>query len=169
MTATEATVSYWHGAQLVVLGTGERDLEALLLRSARDHPDHVSVRLAYDEALAHRMYAGCDVILVPSRFEPCGLTQLYALAYGTLPLVRATGGLADTVADAGRPDAPAGDGTGFVFHGEGSTALVEAVDRALLWWQHPAAWRELQQRAMAARFTWEAAARQYAALYRTLA
>lgn len=157
------------GAQLVVLGTGSRALEHALLQGMQRHPGQVAVHLAYDEALAHRVYAGCDAMLVPSRFEPCGLTQLYALAYGTLPLVRATGGLADTVADAGTPEAPAADGTGFVFRGEGSGALIECIDRALAWWAQADAWRELQRRAMRRRFTWEAAARQYAALYQSLA
>jgi starch synthase len=157
------------GAQLVVLGTGARPLEQMLTQAMQRHPQHVAVHLGYDEALAHRVYAGCDVMLVPSRFEPCGLTQMYALAYGTLPLVRATGGLADTVVDAGPPEAGGADGTGFVFRGESAAALAECVDRALAWWEHPDAWRALQRRAMRRRFTWEAAARQYAALYRSLA
>jgi starch synthase len=157
-----------HGAQLVVLGSGQRALEDALRQVEQAHPQHVAVHFAYDEAMAHRIYAGCDVMLVPSRFEPCGLTQMYALAYGALPLVRATGGLADTVIDAGRPAAPNEGGTGFAFVGEGATVLAECIDRAMLWWQRPAAWRGLQRRAMAVRFTWAAAAQHYLALYRSL-
>lgn len=157
-----------HGAQLVVLGSGQRALEGTLGQIEQAHPHNVAVHFAYDEAMAHRIYAGSDVMLVPSRFEPCGLTQMYALAYGALPLVRVTGGLADTVVDAGIPAAPNDRGTGFAFAGEGATVLAECIDRAVLWWLRPAAWHGLQRRAMAERFTWTAAAQQYVALYRTL-
>jgi starch synthase len=149
------------GAQLVVLGSGEPDLEAALRVAERASPGRVAVRIGYDEALAHRLVAGADVILVPSRFEPCGLTQMYGLRYGTLPLVRRIGGLADTVVDSDE----AGKGTGFVFDAATPAALERAFVRALELYRRPQAWRALMRRAMAQDFSWDAAAAAYLALY----
>jgi starch synthase len=149
------------GAQLLVQGSGEPELEAALIEAARTHPGRVAARIGYDEALAHRLVAGADVILVPSRFEPCGLTQMYGLRYGTLPLVRRVGGLADTVVDAG----DAGQGTGFVFDAATPAALEEAIARALTLYRKPNTWQVLQRRAMVQDFSWDLAAASYLALY----
>lgn len=153
------------GGQLIVLGTGERHLEEGLAAAARANPRAVQVRLGYDEAMAHRIIAAADVILVPSRFEPCGLTQMYGLRYGTLPLVRRVGGLADTVVDA---DAMAGAGapaTGFVFDRATSAALEAAIARAVALHADPARWRQMMRNAMSRDFSWAAAAAQYRDLY----
>jgi len=150
------------GAQLVVQGTGDAALEAAFGAAAQAHPGRVAVYLGYDEDRAHRLIGGADVIMVPSRFEPCGLTQLYGLRYGTLPLVRRVGGLADTVVDA-----EAGvHGTGFTF-GEATVPALEAtLRRAIDTFHQPARWAALMQRAMAQDFSWREAAQQYLALYR---
>jgi starch synthase len=150
------------GAQLVVQGSGDAGLEAAFSDAAKAYPGQVATRIAYDEALAHRLVAGADAILVPSRFEPCGLTQMYGLRYGTLPLVRKVGGLADTVVDA----SDAARATGFVFDAATPAALEQAVARLLALYRAPPAWQALMQRAMAQDFSWDAAAAAYLALYR---
>lgn len=153
------------GVQLAVQGNGDPELEAAFLAAAAAHPGRVAVRTRYDEPLAHRMIAGADAILVPSRFEPCGLTQLYALRYGTVPLVRRVGGLADTVVDA-TPDAVAADrATGFMFEPATSRALGQAMAQTVQAYRQPALWRQLVLRGMAQNFSWDVAARQYLALY----
>jgi starch synthase len=119
------------GGQLVVIGNGEADIEASFRAAAVAHPHSVFVHLGYDDALAHRIIAGADVLLVPSHFEPCGLTQLYALRYGTLPLVRRVGGLADTVIDATPDNLKAGTANGFVFDDAASRALAARIGDAL--------------------------------------
>ena len=149
------------GAQLVVLGSGSRDIGKQLQALARAHPGSVAVRLGFDEALARRIYAGADVVLVPSRYEPCGLTQLIGMRYGAIPLVRCTGGLADTVLDV----ASNARGTGFVFGKYTVPALARAVRRACKLFGTPLAWRAVQVRAMQADFSWKPAAKQYAELY----
>jgi starch synthase len=121
----------------------------------------VAVRIGYDETFAHRLIAGSDVIMVPSRFEPCGLTQLYGLRYGTLPLVRRVGGLADTVVDARE----SGRATGFTFDAATPEALAGALERALALYREPKAWGDMMRRAMAQDFSWEVAARSYLELY----
>ena len=151
------------GAQLALLGAGDPAIERGFVAAAAAHPASIAVRLGYDEDLAHRIVAGADVIVVPSRFEPCGLTQLYGLAYGTLPLVRRVGGLADTVVDA-----TASAGTGFVFGPASVDAMRAALARVLDTWAQPPAWAALQQRAMHADFGWQASAARYLALYRDL-
>ncbi len=156
------------GGQLVVLGSGEPALEGGLREAAAVHPRSVAVRVGYDENLAHRIVAGADVLLVPSRFEPCGLTQLYALKYGTLPLVRRVGGLADTVVDSALENLAEGSATGFVFERFDLPDYVAALRRAFALHRREGEWREVQQRAMAQDFGWNAAAAQYAALYRRL-
>jgi starch synthase len=156
------------GAQLVVLGSGEPALEAGLREAATVYPKSVAVRLGYDESLAHRIVAGSDVLMVPSRFEPCGLTQLYALKYGTLPLVRRVGGLADTVVDCALENLADGLATGCVFERFETGDYTAALRRACALFRREAEWREVQQRAMAQDFGWSAAAAQYAALYRRL-
>ena len=124
--------------------------------------------IGYDEALAHRFIAGGDVLLVPSRFEPCGLTQLYALRYGTLPLVRRVGGLADTVIDATAENLVADRATGFVFVEATSQAVSQRVREACALYRQPRAWQQVQRRAMAQDFSWDDSAAHYEALYRSL-
>ncbi len=154
------------GVQLAVIGTGEAPLEAGLRDAQHAHPGRVAVRLAYDEVLAHRVIAGADAMLVPSRFEPCGLTQLYALRYGTLPVVRSVGGLADTVVDAGADALRDGRATGIRFDAATPDALERAVQRLLALYRQPDAWRAVMRTAMAQDFSWDRAAAQYLALYR---
>lgn len=157
------------GGRLVLLGGGDAGLEAGFAAAARAYPGRVGVALGYDEALSHLIVAGSDSILVPSRFEPCGLTQLYALRYGALPLVRRTGGLADTVVDANAVTLADGSATGFAFDDETSDALLGAIERAIELYGDTAAWQQVMRRAMASDFSWAAAAKEYAALYRELA
>ena len=151
-------------AQLVVQGTGEPALEAAFHAAAAAHPGRVGVRLDYDEAGAHRLIAGSDMIVVPSRFEPCGLTQMYGLRYGTVPIARRVGGLADTVCDV-VVDAP---GNGFVFDEANAAALLQAIGRAVELFRRPPAWTPLLQRGMAEDLSWHGPARQYMALYQQL-
>ena len=157
------------GTQLALLGSGDADLEAGFAAAAAASPGQVGVVFGYDEALSHLIMAGADVVLVPSRFEPCGLTQLYALRYGALPLVRRTGGLADTVVDANAVTLAEGSATGFVFEGETRDALLEAAQRAVELYADRASWQRVMRQAMRQDFSWNAAARQYEALYAELA
>jgi len=156
------------GGQLALQGTGDPALEAAFVAAAQAHPGAVAVRIGYDEALAHRLIAGADAILVPSRFEPCGLTQLYGLRYGTLPIVRRVGGLADTVVDANEEAVQAGRATGFAFDAATPAALDAAIQRAIAAYADPARWKTLMLRAMAQDFSWAGAAQKYMALYRSL-
>jgi starch synthase len=156
------------GGQLVVLGSGDAALEAALRDAAAAQPGRVALRLGYDEELAHRIVAGADVILVPSRFEPCGLTQLYGLRYGTLPLVRRVGGLADTVVDSALENLADGTATGFVFERLEIGDYLAAVRRAFALFERRSDWRKVQARAMGQPFDWTAAAERYAAVYRSV-
>ena len=156
------------GAQLVVQGTGDPVLEAAFTAAAFAHPAQVAVRIGYDEAFAHRLIAGSDLIMVPSRFEPCGLTQLYGLRYGTLPLVRRVGGLADTVVDADEAAVKEGRATGFVFDAATPAALESALLRAVQAHGAPELWRQLMATAMQQDFSWDGAAARYMSLYRAL-
>jgi starch synthase len=153
------------GGQLAVLGSGDPALEAAFLRAAQ-HPN-VAVRIGYDEVLSHRMVAGADAILVPSRFEPCGLTQLYGLRYGTLPLVALTGGLADTVIPA-TPATVAAKvvATGVQFHPTSVIALSSALARLCALYAQPRVWRQMARNAMAHPVGWDQSAAAYAALYK---
>ena len=156
------------GWQFAMLGSGDAWMEAAFRDAAAAQPDSIAVRIGYDEQFAHRLIAGSDAILVPSRFEPCGLTQLYGLAYGTLPIVRRVGGLADTVADA-QLDTLDTTATGFVFDAFTADALQAAAARALALHRRPADWALVRDRAMRQTFDWDAAARQYEALYHAAA
>jgi starch synthase len=153
------------GGQLALQGTGDAALEAAFVAAARAHPRLVAVRIGYDEAFAHRLIAGADAIVVPSRFEPCGLTQLYGLRYGTLPVVRRVGGLADTVVDASEAAVRTKRATGFVFDAATPAALGEALHRAVDAFATSTAWKHLMATAMAQDFSWEGAAKTYCALY----
>lgn len=152
------------GGQIVMLGSGDVWLEHAIYGLGGARPGSVGTWIGYDEGKAHRIQAGADVFLVPSRFEPCGLTQMYALRYGTLPLVRRTGGLADTVVDI---DEYPAEGTGFVFDEASAAGLVGAADRAFDLWHSPR-WTEAQRRGMARDFGWSRAAEQYKALFHSL-
>ncbi len=147
------------GGQIAILGTGEPLLETGFKQLAEQHPQHVAAFIGYDEGLSHRIEAGTDLFLMPSRFEPCGLNQMYSQRYGTLPIVRETGGLADSVTDGV---------DGFSFIGDTAHALWTTVERALAAWHDRAHWRRLQQTAMRKDTSWEKSAREYAALYEQL-
>lgn len=148
--------------RIAILGTGERKFEEEMHELSRRHPDRISVRLAFDNRLAHKIEAGADMYLMPSRYEPCGLNQIYSLKYGTVPIVRNTGGLADTVVDA---DENPGSGTGFKFTGYDSAELQGAVSRALAAFADRARWDAIVRRGMEKDFSWEASAREYVSLY----
>ena len=147
------------GCRLVLLGSGERWLEDGFRTLARDNPDAVAVRIGFDEGLSHRIFGGADAVLVPSRYEPCGLTQLYGLRYGAVPIVRRVGGLSDTVTDAAEPT----HGNGFVFDTPGG--IAEALVRAAAVFRDAAAWRRLVDNGMRADHGWARAARQYLECY----
>jgi starch synthase len=153
------------GVQFAVQGTGEPALEAAFRIAQQAHPGRVQVHIGYDEARAHRLVAGADVITVPSRFEPCGLTQMYGLRYGTLPVVRRVGGLADTVVDAGEAAVAADQATGFSFDAATPAAFQRAVQRALVARRDPLLWRQLMLRGMLQPLSWDGPARDYLALY----
>lgn len=153
------------GVQLAILGTGEAVFEDGLRTLAGRGAGRVAVHIGFDEALAHRLQGGADMLLMPSRYEPCGLNQIYALRYGTLPIVRATGGLDDTVDDY---DPATDSGTGFKFSPYTPAALLAAIDRARGWYARRPVWSALMQRAMAADFSWQRSAAQYAEVFRSL-
>ncbi|KQP19770.1 glycogen synthase GlgA [Pseudorhodoferax sp. Leaf267] len=153
------------GAQFAVQGSGDAVLEHAFRQAMAQHPGRVAVRLGYDENFAHQMIAGADAMLVPSRFEPCGLTQLYALRYGTVPVVRRVGGLADTVVDASDDHLRQDRATGFVFGPATADALGRAMQRAVVAFRQPTLWQQLMRRGMAQNFSWEPVAQQYLALY----
>jgi hypothetical protein len=146
--------------QLVMLGSGDPAYEDAFRILARRFPHHVGVKIAYDARLAHLIEAGADMFLMPSRYEPCGLNQMMSLRYGTPPVVRATGGLADTVVET-----PEDARNGFRFEAYDSTAFLAAIDRALAQFADPARWETLMRRGMAADFSWDASARRYADVY----
>jgi starch synthase len=149
-------------ASIVLLGTGERRYEDLWLGLATRYPERVGARIGFDEGLAHRIEGGADLFLMPSRFEPCGLNQMYSLRYGTVPLVRATGGLADTVVNF---DAATGEGTGFTFVEYSPQALLGTLRWGLSIYEDRAQWRRIQQAGMRQDFSWDASARKYVKVY----
>jgi starch synthase len=151
-----------------LLGSGDGDFEHAFRAATESYRGRVGAMIGYDENLAHLIYAGSDIILVPSRFEPCGLTQLYALRYGALPLVRRVGGLADTVVDANAATLADGVATGFAFDDDSSPALMSAVGRATTLFGQREIWRRMVRRAMTRDFSWASAARQYSAIYQAL-
>lgn len=153
------------GGGLLVLGSGDPALEGAVQDLARRHPGRVAVHIGYDEGLSHRLFSGADAVLVPSRFEPCGLTQMYGLRYGTLPVVAATGGLADTVISASPATLAAGVATGIAFHPTDAVAFGQALARLLALYADPAVWAQMQRRAMEHPVGWEPSAAAYAALY----
>ncbi len=155
-------------AQLAILGTGEPELEEAFRDLARIFPGAVAAVTTFDETLAHRIEAGADIYVMPSRFEPCGLNQMYSLRYGAPPVVRATGGLADTVVSA-TPDAlAAGTATGFAFGDAQASALLRALYRAVAAWRDGSVWAALQRTGMAQDWSWQRSARKYLSLFRLL-
>lgn len=154
-----------NGAQLAVLGSGDPALESGFVQAAQQHPGNVAAVIGFDEALSHQMQAGADVVLVPSRFEPCGLTQLYALRYGAVPVVARVGGLADTVVDANEAAVRDGVATGVQFSPVDAPALADAVSRTVALFRQPQIWKAIQRRAMTRDVGWAAPAAHYRSLY----
>lgn len=151
--------------QLVVLGSGNKEFEQQLTDLATANPDKMAVQIGYDEELAHLIEAGLDIFLMPSRYEPCGLNQMYSQLYGTIPLVSKVGGLADTVVDS-LPDTLANNtATGIVFDGALAGTLIEAIKRALMLYNQPKAWKQIQINGMQKEFSWTQSAQQYIELY----
>jgi len=149
-------------AFFVVLGTGEARYQDMWTRLAAAHPDRIGVRIGFDERLAHLIEGGADMFLMPSRFEPCGLNQMYSLRYGTVPIVHGVGGLADTVEDY----VPGSDrSTGFVFRDYTGEALLTAAGRAVVLFQDPERWRVLQAAGMRQDHSWDRSAREYVTIY----
>jgi starch synthase len=155
-------------AQLVVLGSGDKALERQFAALARAHHGRCAAVIGFDEALAHLIEAGADIFVMPSRYEPCGLNQMYSLRYGTPPVVRATGGLADTVVDCEEAALVSGRANGFVFGEPSPQALLEALTRATVAWRDRPRWRELQRNGMRLDFSWRTGAQRYCDLYRAL-
>jgi starch synthase len=156
-------------AQLAILGTGEPALEEALRELARARPREVAVKIGFDERLAHLVEAGADAFLMPSRFEPCGLNQMYSQRYGTPPVACATGGLVDSIVDCTPATLADGTATGFLFAEPTAAALAGAVERAIAAYRDTATWRALQRNGMARDFGWRASAQKYAALYQATA
>ena len=147
---------------VVALGTGDKLFEDMFLRLNKQFPNKIAVKVAYDNAIAHKIEAGADMFLIPSRYEPCGLNQIYSLRYGTVPIVRATGGLDDTI----EPwDARTGKGTGFKFSDYTGEALLAIVKQALLAYRDPSSWQMLMRNGMTRDFSWGASAREYGKIY----
>lgn len=153
------------GAGLVILGSGERQYATLLTKMARKYPRQMAVKIIFDEALAHQIEAGCDIYLMPSLYEPCGLSQMYGLRYGTLPVVRHTGGLVDTVVEV---DPQKKKGTGFTFIDYHPDAFWKAIEKAMQCFADKELWHQLMQQAMAQDFSWSRSAGEYFKLYERL-
>jgi starch synthase len=156
------------GGRLIVCGQGDHGCEQQLREMARLYPNHVAVSIGYDEALAHLIHGGTDFIVQPSRFEPCGLTQLYALRYGAVPIVARTGGLSETIIDANDAAMAAEAATGIQFHPTTAEELCHAIDRAMALFRDPDRFAQLQVQGMKMNFSWETSALQYASLYEEL-
>jgi len=156
------------GAQLVILGSGDEDLEQSITELVQHYPKQLSVTIGYDEELAHQIEAGANLFLMPSKFEPCGLNQMYSMRYGTIPIVRHTGGLADTVIDATPDNIQNKVATGFVFEKEDSEELLSCIQRALRAFRDKKIWQQLQLTGMSRDFSWKKRAKEYVALYHQL-
>jgi starch synthase len=154
--------------ELVILGSGDSGLEEALQRAIAPFSERIALRLGYDEAMAHRIEAGADMFLMPSRFEPCGLNQLYSLRYGTVPIARATGGLRDTIVDATAQSLAKGTASGILFEEPSARALLHAVDRALTLYHDRKTWQRMMRCGMAIECSWSTSAAAYLQLYREL-
>ena len=147
---------------MVVLGSGDKPYEEMFVRLNRQFPNKIAAKVAFDNAIAHKIEAGANMFLMPSRYEPCGLNQIYSLKYGTVPIVRATGGLDDTI----EPwDARSGKGTGFKFTDYTGEALLATIKQSLLAYRDPSSWQKLMRNGMARDFSWGASAREYGKVY----
>jgi starch synthase len=147
---------------VVALGSGDKLFEEMFQRLSKQFPNRIAVKVAFDNAIAHKIEAGADIFLMPSRYEPCGLNQIYSLKYGTVPIVRATGGLDDTI----EPwDARSGKGTGFKFSDYTGEALLATIKQALLAYRDPSSWQTLMRNGMGRDFSWGASARDYGKIY----
>lgn len=155
-------------AQFVLLGSGSKEFEAQLQQFASEYPEKIALTIGYNEGLAHLIEAGIDVFLMPSRFEPCGLNQMYSQRYGSLPIVRKTGGLADTVVDALPETIADNTATGIVFTDATAGSLLEAIKRALLLYSDKTSWRKIQLQGMQQDFSWQLSAQQYLDLYNSI-
>jgi starch synthase len=156
------------GGKLAVLGSGDQGLEGALLAAASRHRGRIGIVIGYNEPLSHLMQAGADAILIPSRFEPCGLTQLYGLRYGCIPVVARTGGLADTVIDANEAALSARVATGFQFTPINGEGLRQALRRVFKAYSEPKIWARIQNQGMKSDVSWENSAARYADLYSSL-
>jgi len=151
--------------QMVFLGSGEPRFEGLLLKMAQEHPDKVATTIGYDESLSHQIEAGADAFLMPSEFEPCGLNQMYSLIYGTVPIVRAVGGLADSVVDASDENIANGTANGFSFREFRSDVLFWNICRARAMFSDHQKWLRLQQTGMKRDWSWKQSANEYVRVY----
>jgi len=149
---------------VVILGSGDESIQEALRKTSRNNPGRVGLTVGFDEQLAHRIMGGADLLLIPSRYEPCGLTQMYALRYGTVPVVRATGGLDDTIVSFNKTT---GDGTGFKFTAYQPQALLSAIEGAVDLFGEVKLWKKLRTNGMEADFSWDRSARSYLDLYRS--
>ncbi len=157
-----------HSVQLVVLGSGEANMQQGFLNLASRYPGRVACRIGYDEALSHQIMAASDLFIMPSRFEPCGLNQMYGLRYGTPPLVNQTGGLADSVIDTNTQTMTSKQANGFVMHQADPNELKQCITRALSYYQQPKLWQQIQQQGMQLELGWQHSAKRYIALYQAM-
>ena len=153
--------------QLVILGTGDLAIEKELMRLVEQYASRMAVMIGFDDSLAHQIEAGSDAFLMPSRFEPCGLNQMYSLRYGTVPIVRRVGGLADSVTDVNEETLAAGSATGFVFDAYSSTQLAETIERAVTTYRRPDVWQQVVRAGMSIDWSWTRSAQRYVEVYRT--
>jgi starch synthase len=154
--------------QFILLGTGEPRYHEMFEKIGRDYPEKAGINITFDNRLAHEIEAGADMFLMPSRFEPCGLNQLYSLKYGTVPIVRKTGGLADSIIDATPETIANGTGTGFVFEEYTPEALFGAISRAIESYQNNNLWKKIRANGMMKDYSWDASAKKYETLYQKM-
>ncbi len=157
-----------HPAQWVILGTGEACYQDMLSRLQDEFPDKVAVRLIYSDKIAHQIIAGSDLFLMPSRYEPCGLTQMYSLRYGTIPVVHATGGLADTVINTTTETLADGTANGFSFQEDNMDQFSNCLNSALWTYYQKETWKTLVERAMQEDWSWKKSAQEYINLYKKI-
>ena len=157
------------GVQFALLGAGDKVMEQAFVTLAQQHPGRISVTIGYDEGLSHRIESGADMFLMPSRYEPCGLNQMYSQRYGTPPIAHATGGLRDTIVDATAENLAAGLATGFLFSEMSRPVCTATLRRAIMLYRDPSAWRRMQIAALGRDFSWANSAQKYLELYRSLA
>lgn len=167
--ALPAVLQRFPRAQVVILGCGDHAYEAGFCALAKHFPGRVGVHIGYDEQRAHALHAGADMLLHGSRFEPFGLTPLYSMRYGTIPIASRVGGIVDTIVDTGLDGAPANEASGILFDGEDAQSMIAAVSRAFALYENPSLWHAIQCNAMAADFSWEQPAQDYIAVYREVA